>query len=81
MSSKKIIKCSEVSFSSGTELRAQEKIILTCHFVETKKLEIGKRVSLSIKAGCRRKIFTGYLFAAMPSCSYHHLPEFYTVEK
>lgn len=81
MSKRLVVRFNGVRFSSKAELRAQQSIVLTKEFVESRVLMPGMRVALSIKAGHRRKMFTGIVTANPHSCSCHTGVEFYSVEK
>jgi len=68
MSSKKLLKFQDCPFRTTAEFRACKKIILPWFFVQDNNLEVGKKVSLSVKAGCRRRIFTGTLCKHVATC-------------
>lgn len=81
MSKRHVVRFNGVRFGSKAELRSQKSIVLPNDFVDSKILMPGQRVALSIKAGHRRKMFTGTLWANHYSCSCHTGVEFYSVEK
>lgn len=81
MSKRTILKYGETRYPSGSALRAEKSIMVSHKFVADKFLMPGQRVTLSIKAGARRRLFSGFLMANMPSCTCHTGVEFYSIEK
>lgn len=81
MSKRTILKFNEIKFANGEELRKQTKIIVSKDFIENRVLMPGMRVSLSVKAGSRRRIFSGTVYEIRPTCSCCKGPVFYSIEK
>jgi hypothetical protein len=61
MSKRQVLRFTEVKFPSGMALRAATEVAVSYFFVANKGLSSGQRVTLSVKAGARRRMFSGTL--------------------